>query len=76
MRGKVKPVECQCDDRFTCRVCLTAGALIAPAVHQAPDYGVCQWFAKCGRTATNKTPHPILGEVPTCLRCHKFATGS
>lgn len=35
----------------------------------------CQWFAGCFRAATGTTPHQILGEVPTCDRCHKFATG-
>lgn len=39
---------------------------------QAP---VCGWFLNCGRPATGTTPHPVLGEVPTCDRCHGFATG-
>lgn len=34
---------------------------------------MCEWFARCGRTATGTTPHPILGEVPTCDRCAEFA---
>jgi hypothetical protein len=33
----------------------------------------CGWFAGCGRPATGTTPHPILGEVPTCDRCAAFA---
>lgn len=36
---------------------------------------VCRWFARCGRPAAGTTSHPVLGEVPTCDRCHKFATG-
>ena len=35
----------------------------------------CHWFALCRNDATGSTPHPILGDVPTCDRCHKFATG-
>lgn len=37
---------------------------------------LCQWFLRCARPATGVTPHPILGEVPTCDRCHKIATGA
>jgi len=33
----------------------------------------CRWFARCGRPATGTTPHPILGQVPTCARCDAFA---
>jgi hypothetical protein len=36
----------------------------------------CQWFAYCTNEATGTTPHPILGDVPTCDRCHRFATDS
>jgi hypothetical protein len=36
---------------------------------------ICQWFLLCDRPATGTTPHPVLGSVPTCDRCHKFATG-
>jgi hypothetical protein len=36
---------------------------------------VCAWFAYCENPATGVTPHPVLGDVPTCDRCHKFATG-
>ena len=39
------------------------------------DVQLCMWFALCDRPATGTTPHPILGDVPTCDRCHKFATG-
>jgi hypothetical protein len=38
-----------------------------------PNDSVCQWFAGCGRPATGTTPHPILGDVPTCDRCSEFA---
>jgi hypothetical protein len=34
----------------------------------------CQWFAYCTNEATGTTPHPILGDVPTCDRCHRAAT--
>lgn len=34
----------------------------------------CRWFAGCTNEATCTTPHPVLGDVPTCDRCHKFAT--
>lgn len=35
----------------------------------------CRWFLLCPNPATGTTPHPILGDVPTCPKCHKFATG-
>lgn len=35
--------------------------------------GTCQWFARCDRPATSTTPHPVLGDVPTCDECHAFA---
>lgn len=35
----------------------------------------CYWFAGCVRPARGLTPHPVLGDLPTCDRCHKFATG-
>ena len=35
----------------------------------------CAWFAGCTNEATGKTPHPVLGPVATCDRCHTFATG-
>lgn len=34
----------------------------------------CHWFLNCTRDARNMTPHPVLGELPTCDRCHAFAT--
>lgn len=30
---------------------------------------VCEWFALCDHPADGVVWHPILGEVPTCLRC-------
>lgn len=39
------------------------------------DLGECRWFARCGRPATGTTPHPVLGDVPTCDRCAAFAGG-
>lgn len=38
------------------------------------DVRTCQWFALCRNPATGTTSHPIKGDVPTCERCHKFAT--
>ena len=35
----------------------------------------CQWFLLCDQTATGTTPHPVMGPVPTCDRCHRFAIG-
>lgn len=35
----------------------------------------CAWFARCTNPATGTTSHPVLGSVPTCDRCHTFATG-
>lgn len=29
----------------------------------------CGWFAYCENAAEVLLPHPILGNVPTCLRC-------
>lgn len=40
----------------------------------ATNTAFCQWFAKCLNYATCNTPHPVLGNVPTCDRCHRFAT--
>lgn len=37
---------------------------------------LCAWFVLCTRPATGTTPHPVLGDVRTCDRCHEFATGS
>lgn len=41
-----------------------------PARRPAPR---CQWFLLCTNPATGTTPHPILGDVPTCARCDAFA---
>lgn len=35
----------------------------------------CRWFLRCESPATGLTPHALLGEVLTCDRCHRFATG-
>lgn len=36
----------------------------------------CEWFAGCKNPATGSTPHPVFPNgVPTCPKCHKFATG-
>ena len=48
----------------------------AKAKRGEPFAARCAWFAGCGRAATGTTPHPVLGDVPTCDRCHKFATGA
>jgi len=37
---------------------------------------ICRWFVACLNPATGTTPHPVLGEVPTCDRCHAFATST
>lgn len=29
----------------------------------------CEWFAKCDRPAAGTVRHPVLGSVPTCVRC-------
>lgn len=34
----------------------------------------CDWFAGCERPATGYVPHPVLGNVSTCDKCHAFAT--
>lgn len=30
---------------------------------------LCQWFLFCTRPAAGTVKHPILGQVPCCLRC-------
>jgi len=47
---------------------------------------LCEWFAMCKRPATGTAPHfaicndtnkvVVLGQVPTCDRCHAFATNN
>lgn len=44
-------------------------------VDRKPSPLFCQWFALCKNKATGTTPHPALGDVPTCDRCHEFVTG-
>ena len=34
---------------------------------------LCQWFLLCATPAIDTTPHPILGDVPVCHDCKKFA---
>jgi hypothetical protein len=34
----------------------------------------CQWFVLCDRDAVTVTPHPLIGAVPCCQRCHDAAT--
>jgi hypothetical protein len=36
------------------------------------DTDKCQWFALCENKAVMLEPHPILGEVPICQRCHEW----
>ena len=49
----------------------------APKKSAKPAAGpTCEWFAGCGKPATGTTPHPVLSAVPTCDRCHEFATGA
>lgn len=47
---------------------------VRASMRTAPD-GCCQWFTLCRNQATGTTPHFVLGEVPTCDSCHRFATG-
>jgi hypothetical protein len=37
------------------------------------DETVCQWFALCTNPATVIVPHPILGDVPACIRCAELS---
>jgi hypothetical protein len=34
----------------------------------------CEWVTGCREPAAERTPHPILGEVLSCVRCHQRAT--
>jgi len=47
---------------------------IRKTIAQQVDTVLCRWFAKCDRLATGTTPHPVLGDVPTCDRCHSFGS--
>lgn len=29
----------------------------------------CQWFGLCANAATRVMSHPIMGDVPICVRC-------
>jgi hypothetical protein len=33
----------------------------------------CQWFIRCMEPAITTIKHPILGNVPCCVRCIPFA---
>ncbi len=47
-----------------------------PHEHEIPydqPAPACEWFAGCGRPATGTTSHPVLGDVPTCDDCARFA---
>lgn len=35
---------------------------------------LCKWYLNCKNVATTTAPHPILGDVPCCDRCHDLAT--
>lgn len=50
-----------------------AAEALAAAVLAAPAPARCQWFALCENEATGTTPHPVLGDVPTCPRCAALA---
>lgn len=34
----------------------------------------CEWFSQCDRDVEYLTPHPIIGYVPTCVRCAAKST--
>lgn len=36
-----------------------------------PIYQLCEWYALCMNAAVGTTPHPVLGDVPICVRCAK-----
>lgn len=36
---------------------------------------ICKWFAGCTREAVTTVWHPVLGDVPVCAECDKFASG-
>ena len=34
------------------------------------DYGAdCEWFAYCDNITARTISHPVLGQVPICIRC-------
>ena len=35
----------------------------------------CMWFAACDNMAATTRRHPVLCDVPVCLRCNEFAAG-
>lgn len=63
-----------CDEsQETYEDAMTKGDVAVYGEHYAKTH-MCRWFLKCENDATGTTPHPILGDVPTCDRCHDFAT--
>lgn len=44
------------------------------AVERKP-VAACRWFLRCDAPATTTVEHSILGPVPCCAKCAKFATG-
>lgn len=30
---------------------------------------LCEWFARCTRSAVGTAPHPVLVRVPICAEC-------
>ena len=35
----------------------------------------CMWFAECENMAVTTRRHPVLADVPVCLRCNAFSEG-
>lgn len=62
-----------------------SGALYYVAISSGDDlYGpytrgdlsaikLCEWFLMCTREAVGTVSHPIIGDVPVCGPCMKFA---
>lgn len=59
---------------FTIEDCRDAATVAMRARFEELRVRECQWFLHCQNIATTTTPHPQLGDVPTCERCHQFAT--